>query len=257
MTQATDKIIDRIKKLLALAASANENEASAAAMKAAELLAEHNLSEADLGTVDNEDMILDGELLSDSRPWRRALAGEVARLYFCDYFYGWVKETRPSRKCGYKRYDRHSFAGRKHNVLIAKTIFMYLCDTIDRLAVAAANKHGTRGRGAFMGSFRHACADRLSERIRDKWYEASQPIHGGLLIDDGAKLPVLYSTEADKVAEFMTNEVGPMKEVAFVPKLHSLLGAMAGHKAGDEIGLDVQLQNEQAGAFMLGGPDDR
>ena len=44
------EIIDRINKLLALATSANEYEASAAAAKAQEILTEHNLRLEDIKT---------------------------------------------------------------------------------------------------------------------------------------------------------------------------------------------------------------
>jgi len=93
------KVIERIRKLLALAQSANENEAQAAALKAQELLAEHNLREADLHEADDE-FVIDGELLSDSRPWRRKLAANVARLYFCEYYYGFVKQYTGIMRCG-------------------------------------------------------------------------------------------------------------------------------------------------------------
>ena len=44
------EIIDRISKLLAIATSANEYEASAAAAKAQEILTEHNLGLEDIKT---------------------------------------------------------------------------------------------------------------------------------------------------------------------------------------------------------------
>jgi len=250
MMQATEKIIDRIRKLLALANSANENEAAAAAMKAQTLLAEHNLSEADLGTVNDEDMVLDGELITDSRPWRRYLAAELARLYFCDYFYGFVKESRPNHSRGYRRFDRHTFVGRPHNVLITKSIFRYLCDTIDRLAIEAANKYPKGSRVSFVTSFRHACAKRLGERVREKWFESANPL-SAQITDANSKLPALYNTEAEKVSAFMKSAVSDLvKHDAFDPKIHSHEGAAAGHRAGGEIGLDVQIENE-VGAYML------
>ena len=49
-------LLEKISKLLALASSPNEHEAALAAEKAAELLAKHNLSVADLGQDKDEDI---------------------------------------------------------------------------------------------------------------------------------------------------------------------------------------------------------
>ena len=46
MTDDTDKILERVKKLLALATSSNEHEAAAAMAKAQAMMAEHGLTEA-------------------------------------------------------------------------------------------------------------------------------------------------------------------------------------------------------------------
>jgi hypothetical protein len=48
MNTATDKVIERVRKLLALSRSANEHEAGAAAVQAARLMDEHRLEEAAL-----------------------------------------------------------------------------------------------------------------------------------------------------------------------------------------------------------------
>ena len=48
---ADTSIVERIKKLLALATSSNENESTAAAEKASLLLAQYNLSLADLAQI--------------------------------------------------------------------------------------------------------------------------------------------------------------------------------------------------------------
>lgn len=45
-----EKIIERVRKLLALATSSNEHEAALAAAHAQRLLAEHNLAMADIET---------------------------------------------------------------------------------------------------------------------------------------------------------------------------------------------------------------
>jgi hypothetical protein len=84
---ARERILSKIRKLQALAKSDNEHEASTAAARAAELLAEHQIAEAELG----EALVVD-EGISDHRgykvaDWEALLAngigtGTGARVYF-------------------------------------------------------------------------------------------------------------------------------------------------------------------------------
>lgn len=244
-----DNVLERIRKLLALASSANEHEASAAMRKAHGLLAEYNLTEADLGTPDEHGFIVDGELHTLSRPWRRKLAANVARLYFAEYVYGFVKVDSHTRKCGYTRFDKHQFYGAPHNVAVAKSMFVYLCDTIDRLAMEAADAREKKGRESFMTSFRHGCANRLVERLAERWGEATTL---KLTVDPTHKttLPALYEQTKAALNDFIEQN-GGSKVVPFNPKLHSMEGAIAGYQKGDSVGLDAQLENPNARAFIL------
>lgn len=243
------KVIDRIRKLLSLAQSANENEAEAAALKAQALLAEHNLREADLHESSDE-FVIDGDLISDSRPWRRKLAANVARLYFCDSYYGFVKKFTMDRKCGYIRYDRHHFIGAEHNVIVAKAIFMYLCESIDRLALQAAKGRPTKGRASFVTSFRHGCAMRLTTRLSDKWGAIMEQKVSGLINHHQSNLPALMENTAAKLEAFLNEKVPGTTVQEYKPQLHSLDGAIAGHEAGDEIGLDVQVTSRERGVML-------
>jgi hypothetical protein len=238
-TAALDKVIDRIRKLLALATSANENEAAAAALKAQALLAEYNLDMSAIREEQTEAFVIDEELHTDSRPWRRTLAANVARLYFAEYFYGYVKQPTLERACGYIRFDRHNFVGSPHNVLVAKSIFMYLCDTIERLAVVGSMTHPVSGRTSYRTSFRHACANRLSERLAERYGAVTNT----LLHNDGRNLPALYESTREAVQAFMNERVGDVRAVVKSRgRIHSLEGAIDGNKAGDAIGLDVQVE---------------
>ena len=81
------EIIDRVNKLLALATSANEYEASAAAAKAQEILTEHNLGLEDIKT-DQKSPALPIEQItigSNSRKvyWKGFIANAIANANFC------------------------------------------------------------------------------------------------------------------------------------------------------------------------------
>jgi hypothetical protein len=83
-TIAVSKIVDKIRKLLALSRSENVNEAALAAERAHRLMLEHRLTLSDVtdalseGVV--EDDICDGRMMSI---WRFGLLTTCARSYYC------------------------------------------------------------------------------------------------------------------------------------------------------------------------------
>lgn len=74
------KLVERIKKLLALSESSNENEAAIAAQKAQELLVLHNLELSDLSESDNEIKEVNIEESSKISNWKLSLADGVATM---------------------------------------------------------------------------------------------------------------------------------------------------------------------------------
>lgn len=121
------EIIDRITKLLALATSPNEFEASAATAKAQEILTEHNLRLEDIKTSQKspEIPIEQTEVLSGSRKvyWRGFIANAIANANFCKVW--WLG-------------GKMMIAGRRHNVAIALSLYDYLTKTVERLAAEGA-----------------------------------------------------------------------------------------------------------------------
>jgi hypothetical protein len=81
------EIIDRINKLLALATSPNEYEASAATAKAQEILTEHNLGLEDIKTNQKSPALPIEQITIDSNSrkvyWKRFIANAIANANFC------------------------------------------------------------------------------------------------------------------------------------------------------------------------------
>lgn len=233
------KMIDKIKKLLALASSANEHEAALAAEKAQALLAEHNLTMSDVGDDESgTEIMLDSILESDSRPWRRSLAAATAKLYFCSYFFTFKKKYTLSRQCGYIRYDVHSFVGAAHNVEVAKMMFKYLIDTIERLAIDGSKSYPMKERGAYQTSFRGACAGRVSHRLFEKWQAVTKK--QGPQASGG--LPALYDQTDALLKAFMDQMFGDsLKTKKSDTKCTHAGGITDGIKAGNNVGLDGQI----------------
>ena len=78
----------KIRKLLALATSPNENEAKSALLRARQLMAKHKLREADCVEVPKEvaKTITDWTATKRSDPWMITLAGVIAGHYCCEPF---------------------------------------------------------------------------------------------------------------------------------------------------------------------------
>jgi hypothetical protein len=240
MTKDKDAIIERVRKILALAGNnSNEAEAMVAAEKAQALLAEHNLSIADVtkksGKVD-DGFIVDEELSTDAYPWRRKIAYMVARLYFSAYFF------QPDKR-GKTMYDVHCFVGARHNIEVAKLMFHYLHTTVDRLAREGAKSIPKEQRSPYRVSFRQAATNRLCTRIQARIDEARKG--GTIKGEKGNTLPALaslYDTIGGKLSKFVEENVGevkPAKERTF--KRQNFQGQIDGRKAGDAIGLEAQV----------------
>lgn len=125
---ATDAVIEKVRKLLALAKNNdNEHQAEAATNKARELLEAYNL---DLAIVNKK---TDGFTPRDKQKmrgglygWQRDLWNMTAQLNFCKYWY--YKGLKPGSS-----YE-HELLGSKVNVLSTTLMANYLQDAVERLA---------------------------------------------------------------------------------------------------------------------------
>lgn len=235
------KVMERIRKLLALAKSSNEHEAARAADIAQAMLAEYNLNEEAVVGTATVDIVVDGDLTTDPYPWRRPLASQVAKLYFCKYFYTTHKNVKPV-------YDQHSFVGQRHNIVVAKLMFEYLIAAIDRLAREGARGLPEKQRSPYRVSFRTACAGRLCHRIADRIEAAKEG--GQIKTESGTTLPALLDLyeQADKaVSQFISDEIGEL--TTKTQKLAKLdeQALLDGDAAGESISLDRQVGGQQSG----------
>lgn len=113
------KYREKIRKLLALAESPNENEAKAALLRAQELMAKHKLTEADCVEMAKRKVKrIKTEFTFTKRrePWTLDLAGVIAEHYCCasllNHEYG-------------KRTYTHLFVGLENDVEICAEVFGY------------------------------------------------------------------------------------------------------------------------------------
>jgi hypothetical protein len=125
---ATEAVIEKVRKLLALAKNNdNEHQAEAAANKARELLEAYNLNLAHVnkethGFTPRDKQKMKGGLYS----WQRDLWNMTAQLNFCKYWY--------YRGLGAGTSYEHELLGSKVNVISTTIMAQYLQDAVERLA---------------------------------------------------------------------------------------------------------------------------
>ena len=191
-------IIRKIQKLFNLAnhAEGNEEAASAALIKAHELLAAHNLSLAVVQDTVVKGGIQNGEAVIEKREqvtikrsamykWQRRLWSALAHTNYC---FHWVHDVRE----GYGKEDywgnrkprwvkRHVILGKESNVVVVNLMGEYLCDTIERLCPYPQQERCSRS----AISWKEGVADRLVERMQDRQREEEEddvpPTSPGLL----------------------------------------------------------------------------
>jgi hypothetical protein len=154
------KIIDRVRKLLALAsnAGATEGEASNAAAMAAALMEQHGLAAATVAAAGGSDDERRGkeEMRGGAAfNWQPGLMAAVAESCFVDVR---VLEKRAPRgrpiRVGY------SLLGREAHVAGAKVLYEYLCQAVERLS-----REAQPARPKF---YKVGVADRLAHRLRQR-----------------------------------------------------------------------------------------
>jgi hypothetical protein len=162
MTAARDKVVDRIRKLLALSQSSNEHEAASAAARAAQLMAEHQVCEASLEELDEP--ILSSVLDAGGRlpSWKRTLAIGCARGLGCEAY---LRRERT----GEREQGQVVVVGTPAAQSAVAYMYGYLVREVERLAdqaFEARARQGTR-RGArhWKGAFRLGAAAEIRRRL--------------------------------------------------------------------------------------------
>lgn len=136
-----EKIIDKIRKLMKLATSANEHEAALAAAHATELMLKHEIDQAklaesddgaeELGEVDEESIDETGSIV----PWKGNLAGGLAESQGCYFYYSATPYVR-----GQKQRRTYMIIGQESKRQTIKYMYQYLCAELIRLADEAFRK---------------------------------------------------------------------------------------------------------------------
>ncbi len=120
-TRDISRMAEKVRRLLALANSANTHEAAAAAAKAQELLHKYNLTMADVSAQEKSDYKREMVEFYDTSSWRKVLLNAVTRN---------VGATTIDLGA-----ERGCIIGQPHVIQVAKYLYVYLEREIERLCV--------------------------------------------------------------------------------------------------------------------------
>ena len=216
------KIVDKIQKLLALTESSNEHEAALAAEKAHELLAEHNLSMAQVESASKKEKLNEqvGHTSATSKlgaRWVRNLWLATARLYFCEYLYS---------RGNHKTY--HTVIGSEATTTTACHMAEFFTQSVVEMSKGSSSQ----------SSFRTGCALRLVARLNEmRKLAQEQPVTAS----NKSNLPALYEQTKEQLDNYISDTWGELKNVP--SRNFSIADSNAydaGRKAANSIGLNTQ-----------------
>ncbi len=243
MTDAQKKIADKIQKLLNLAESSNEHEAALAADKAAQLLAEHNLSQSDVTrttnmSTDEEIGLNDDNFTNSTDLWVRYLWQATAKLYFCEYVF--------STEYGQ---TLHQIVGTPGNAQVAASMAHWLTSIVFSTTEAKSVPDifsmdpTTAPRSkTWQKAFRAGCAGRITNRLIVLRKEKMTPHPTSANPDN---LPALYADSAKAVQEWKANNMDTRTSRSRAQKLDAK-GLAAGRAAGDRVQLSTQVSSNNS-----------
>lgn len=225
-----DKVIERIRKMLALAndLAATEGERDNALRMAYNTMAKHNI---DMATIEqsgqkNKEARIDFPKVSWSWTWAKQVNAIVADLFFCKYYYfEKINGTQIT----------HHFVGRESNAMAAAVMADYIVNSILKEGRAIYKSNTSAPMRSFAVGASHALSRRVTEIKRQKAQEF-EATPGTSIV-----LASLYATEAAE------NEKCLPANLRVVKGRSSKVQGDAyskGREFGDSINLDLQVTEE-------------
>lgn len=220
MEKQHEKVLEKVKKLLALSQSPSEAEASSALEKAHALLAEHNLSIADIkeDVEIEEDVLIDGVRLPN---WKKLLAISVTRANYCDVI---LRSKIEFNGVSLENHKKLNIVGKAHNSIVARAMVEYLFATIERLAKKVKGKSAKE-------SYKLGVAHNLAKRLKAITDAEKAPNSG---------LSGLVVYESGKVKDYLDGIGGKTS------KVKSSVSNSNAYRAGFADGANVSLNRQVA-----------
>lgn len=221
-----DEVLDKIRKLYALAGSTNPNEASAALAAADALVQKYRVEQAELG--ERPKFSLGSDIVESRRAhlWRLIILGSLCSRYACH---------------GIRYHDGIRLWGAEDDVAIVRVLYDRICIQVD--ALASRNAAG-KGR-LFAASYRTGIADTVSNMLE---VPAVGPRMGL-----GATSTALARLETKGERSYAALRETMAIEKFRPPESHIDPGALeAGRKDGKHVHLGEELSGAPKGALPAG-----
>ncbi len=220
-----DKIIDKVRKMMALAndAGASEGERDNALRMAYKLLAKYNLELADVEETSQEEARGLQSVVISSDTWGRSVSNAVASLFFCEYYFERMSAGRSIR---------HNFIGKTSNAITAAHMADYLLDSIKKQA-RKLYKSTTNPQGrSFCVGAALAITQRVAKLVQE---DADVGVGTAVVLASYRKL------EAEANEQWLAVHVGELKDVSTKLNTSDASAYFKGHAYGNTVSLANQI----------------
>lgn len=232
-----DKIIDRVRKLLRMAAdTSSPNEAAIAAGRARKLMDQHQISLDDLRESNGFGFTKVGKDYRFMPVWKAILSVAVAQFNDCKAI---LSHEWKTSNASYTK--RVMFQGFEADVAVAAAMYDYLTSTIDRLCARYIAELGYTKYPAKLGdAYKKAAASELCNRLRKMQAEREQE----LKTSTGTSLVVFKMAQVE--AEFGKADY---KNTFLVSRrdAETFAAQRRGREDGASISLSTQIDGKSAG----------
>jgi hypothetical protein len=219
------KIIDRVKKMLALAndSSASEGERDNALRMAHATLTKYNLDIEDLDVKEGRECM---ELFGFSSPWQVRVSNSISKLFFCKYYFARGPKFT------------HTFVGKTSNVVTAQMMADYVIRSVRR--EAAKRQRSESLPNSWYTSFCKGASVTIMDRCNalrvDQ--ETNTESNGTALV-----VTELYKTEEDLNSAFIKDMLNLKLKSAKSKEHRAGYGYNDGKDYGNNINLSGQIGN--------------
>lgn len=228
-----DKILDRIRRLLALSTSTNEHEAALAASKAQDLLLKYNLEMSQIEQKEGDEVERWNFRTPLAETWLDVLINGIATNNMCRVIRGkgYKDGSREGGKFIPGKEVRHYYMfGKKPNLEVTVYMYSYLAAEIDRLT--------PKGQTAkYVRAFRIGAAAKVAERMKQE-------------------LKTFQSTEETRALVVVTDKAVVERLKQDFPKTHSssvTIGDSRGYYDGQAAGKTIQFRQGVGGSKNAAG----
>lgn len=239
-----EKTIEKIRKLLALANSSNENEASNANAQAQKLISKFQIEQAEIDSgnkVKQEIVSFTIETGSKSNIlWKSRLANTLSEVNNCDFYTQKKQSSEPSKTNPDKTassYTIYIVIGSKSNVELVQILFELILNQVEYFSkeYIPSEKSRTVGKSE-KNSFKLGMVTRIGQRLRDTKEEVLKE-HIQLKGSTSAAL-VFLQQEKLELKTFAVQLFGKIGKAPIRKENIRQEGYKAGFKKGDSVVLN-------------------